>query len=496
MNMKNAIKNYASDIIPEIIMIILNFILLRFFYNKLGTNIYALYQLFSQFFAYLILAEAGFSSASLFSLYKPISQNDTEEINRKLSGIKFIFRIIGLIIILLGVIVTFFIPLFIKNNTFNNSYIYITFILYLISNSVNYFFYTYRILYDAQQKKYIPNIIYQTGSIIKYIAEILVLVLGYSFPILLIVCIICNLLTNLFMTFYAKKKNQFIKFTKNKDMSMLKGTKDIFVHKIGGVVANNIDIILVSTKLGLNYVAMYGAYNYIANEITKFTSKIGVSLYSIIGVNYSSNEKSCNNKFIQFNSFMFFIATIICSSLIFSYNSFISVFYGQELILNKNIVFCFIFLIYFQIIRVTLNTFVNGCGLFKETKLCTITEAIINFILSVITIKYLGIFGILLSTIISYIIADFIIKPAIVSKKIKLFTIKNYYKEILKNSLCIIILIFLNLYFYDFRVSNLFLWFMWSVVFFCINTVISLLYFYCIKRINWLKSVLETFKKR
>ena len=60
--MKKAIKNFLTDAFPEIIMIFLNLILLKLFYGKLGTNVYALYQIFSQFFAYLVLAESGFSS--------------------------------------------------------------------------------------------------------------------------------------------------------------------------------------------------------------------------------------------------------------------------------------------------------------------------------------------------------------------------------------------------------------------------------------------------
>ena len=127
--MKTAIKNFISDAVPEIVMILLNLVLLKLFYNNLGTDVYALYQIFSQFFAYLLLAEAGFSSAALVSLYKPIANNNTEEINKKLSGIKYIFNRIGMIMIGVGTIVAFIIPYMIKDNTFENGYIFITFIL-------------------------------------------------------------------------------------------------------------------------------------------------------------------------------------------------------------------------------------------------------------------------------------------------------------------------------------------------------------------------------
>ena len=497
--MKSAIKNFISDAVPEIVMILLNLILLKLFYKNLGTNVYALYQIFSQFFAYLLLAEAGFSSAALVSLYKPIANNNVDEINKKLSGIKYVFNRIGMIIIGCGIIVSFVIPFMIKDNTFENNYIFITFFLYLLSNSLNYFFYTYRIFYDAKKQKYIPNFVYQTGSIIKYIVEIILLLFKFKFEYILISCIICNLITDLFMRYYTLHKNKNVKLDKkNRDTSMLKDTRDIMVHKISGVIANNIDIILISSNLGLNYVAIYGAYNYIVNEITKFTSKIGTSLYSIIGIDYFKNSsyEISNDKFVEYNSFIIFLATIICSSLVFSYNSFIELFYGKELLAPNLVGYIFIVLIFFKIARTTLNTYTNACGLFKETKICTVTEAIINLILSLLSIKYYKMAGILGATIIAYIVADFIIKPIVVKKKLHIFTLKEFYLEEIKTMICFILLVLLNSYLFRFNAENYFEWFFISTGIFVINLILSFIYFRLIKRTMWFERILKSIRRK
>lgn len=497
--MKTAIKNFISDAVPEIVMILLNLVLLKLFYNNLGTDIYALYQIFSQFFAYLLLAEAGFSSAALVSLYKPIANNNTEEINKKLSGIKYVFNRIGMIMIGVGTIVAFIIPYMIKDNTFENGYIFITFILYLLSNSLNYFFYTYRIFYDAKKQKYVSNFVYQTGAIFKYIVEIILLLLKCKFEYVLIACTICNLLTDIFMKYYTLHNNKFLKLDKNnKDTTMLKDTKDIMVHKISGVIANNIDIVLISSNLGLSYVAIYGAYNYIVNEITKFTSKIGTSLYSIIGIDYFKNEsfKINKNKFIEYNAFIIFLATIICSSLVFAYNSFIELFYGKEMLAPKLVGYIFIILIFLKIIRTTLNTYTNACGLFKETKVCTITEAIINLVLSLISIKYFKMAGILGSTIIAYIVTDFIIKPIVVKKKLGMFTFKEFYLEEMRNVICFVLLICLNSYLFKFNAKNYFEWFFISTGIFIMNSILSFIYFKLIKRTTWFDRIIKSIRRK
>lgn len=497
--MKKALKNFVTDAFPEIIMIFLNLILLKLFYSRLGTDVYALYQLFSQYFAYLLLAEAGFSSAALVSLYKPLADNNTNEVNKKLSGISFIFRTIGIIIIVLAIIISFIIPFTIKGNTLDTFYIVTTFILFAISNSINYFFFTYRIYYDAKGEKYIPNLVYQIGSIIKYLVEIIILLLRADFWIVLVGCIVCNLATNIFMKKYAQKKEKNICIDKkNRDTSMFKDTKDLIVHKISGVIANNIDIVLISANLGLKEVAIYGAYNYILNEINKIISKIGTSLYSIIGKTYfeKDNHKIDKNKFIQYNSFLYFLATIICASLIFSYNSFISVFYGPEMVATNIVTYMFIILIYIQIIRTTLNTYVNACGVFRETKVCTVAEGIINLILTLIFIRYFKMSGALAATIVSLIIADFIIKPIVIKRKLQIFNMKEFYREFFLNSTIAFILIALNAIIIKISVNSLIKWFGVSVIIFIINTIIAIAYFMLIGRIGWLKDVINKLRRK
>ena len=496
--MKKAIKNFLTDALPEVAMIFLNLILLKLFYAKLGTNIYALYQLFSQYFAYLVLAEAGFSSAALVSLYKPIAQGNIEEINRKLSGISYIFKRIGIIIVALALVISFIIPLTIKGNTLNDVYITTTFILFAISNAINYFFFTYRIYFDAKGEKYIPNIIYQIGSIIKYIVEIIMLILNAKFEYILFGCILCNLLTNIFMKRYTIKKEKEIQLSKNnKDTSMIKDTKDLVVHKISGVIANNIDIVLISMNLGLRDVAIYGAYNYILNEINKIISKIGTSLYSIIGKTYFSKNthEIDKNSFFQYNSFLHFLATIICSSLVFSYNSFIGVFYGNDMVAPRVVTYMFIILIYIQIIRTTLNTYVNACGLFKQTKVCTIVEGIINLILSLIFVKYFGMAGVLFATIISLLIADFVIKPIVVKNNLKIFNMRQFYKDLIIYMIIACMQIVLNTVIFKYQVNSILKWFGFSLIIFMINVVVTTICYKIFRKLEWLNSIKEMRKK-
>ena len=122
MRTKKAIINYITETIPEILIMFLGFFRIKFFLKYLGSDMLGLYQMYGQFFAYINLTEAGFSTAALYALYKPISKNDTKKVNSILSGTNKIFKIIGFGMILIGVIFSFFIKYFIKGNIIDNNY--------------------------------------------------------------------------------------------------------------------------------------------------------------------------------------------------------------------------------------------------------------------------------------------------------------------------------------------------------------------------------------
>lgn len=71
----------------------------------------------------------------------------------------------------------------------------------------------------------------------------------------------------------------------------------------------------------------------------------------------------------------------------------------------------FTIILFYQIIRTPLKVFTLSSGKFKEIKLFVILEIIINLSLSLILVKPLGISGVLIGTVISLLIADFMTKP-------------------------------------------------------------------------------------
>lgn len=419
MRTKRAIINFITDALPQVIILLLGIVKIKLFINILGETKLGLYQLYNQIVAYLVLIEGGIGSALLFRLYKPTKEKDSNKINQIMSAAKRIFNIVGVLILFIGIILSFFVVFFVKDTgNVETSYIQFTFILYLISQAIYYFSIPERSLFDAEQKKYIPNIVFQAIALIKAILEIIIISLHLDLIVLLISLIICSLISNIIIIILCKKKHPSLDLKQKGDYSMLKDVKHLFVNTLASVLTNNIDIIIISKFIGLTHVVIYSTYNYFVEAIKQFIDKISGATFSGIGELLLEGKENSLKVFNEFNEMMFYLATILCVPFFFMINQFINIWYQSKIYTSFSLAILFTVILFYQIIRTPLKVFTLSSGKFKEIKIFVIIEIIINLSLSIILVGKLGITGVLLATIISLFTADFIPKPIIIFKKI------------------------------------------------------------------------------
>ena len=120
-------------------------------------------------------------------------------------------------------------------------------------------------------------------------------------------------------------------------------------------------------------------------------------------------------------------------SIIFSFctykliNNFIVLWLGQRFILSKLIVFLIMINLFIQCFRGVMEIFKDGSGFFDDIQL-PISEAVINFVLSIILVQYVGLNGIIIGTIASNVLIIFIAKPIMVFKRCFDRNTKDYIK--------------------------------------------------------------------
>lgn len=488
MRTKRAIINFITDALPQIIILLLGIVKIKLFIDILGEAKLGLYQLYNQIVAYLVLVEGGIGSALLYRLYKPIKDNNNDQINSIMSAGKKIFNVIGLLILFIGLILSFFIIFFVKDaGNISNGYIQFTFILYLISQAIYYFSIPERSLFDAEQKKYIPNIVFQAISVVKAILEIVIISLHLDLIHLLISLIICSLVANIIIIILSRKKHPNLNTKVKGDYSMLKDVKHLFVNTLATVLTNNIDIIIISKFVGLNYVVIYSTYNYFVEALKQFIDKISGATFSGIGDLLLEDKEHSLKIFNEFNGMMFFIATILCVPFFFVINQFINLWYEGKIFTSFILGILFTIILFYQTIRTPLKVFTMSSGKFKEIKIFVIFEIIINLGLSLILVNQFGIPGVLIATVISLLIADFLTKPFVIFNKILKSKPYKYYLICISNFIfCALEIFWINITFKT-QYSNILECLIYGGIIAFINLIISVIYFYITKQLTFMK---------
>src|SRR5574344_861644 len=100
---KNTINNTIWAFVGQGIGIIVSFISRIFFLRILGGEYLGLNGLFTNILTVLSLAELGVGTAITYSLYKPLREKSNDEISKLMSLYGKVYKIIGIIILLLGI---------------------------------------------------------------------------------------------------------------------------------------------------------------------------------------------------------------------------------------------------------------------------------------------------------------------------------------------------------------------------------------------------------
>lgn len=501
MRTKRAILTFLSDIIPQILVAIIGLVKSFYFIANLGTSLNGLYSLYSNIMVYLTLIDGGLSSAIMYRLYKPISENNYERISSVLSGSKRIFQVIGCTVFVAGIGLSFFIPFFINDNPYDSFYLQSTFMLYLFSSVISYFTVVNKTIFEAYQRKYVTNTILQTVSIIKGIVETILIMQGFELYAIIGLLAISNLISSTLIYFLSKRSFPQIDFnSKQRSFEILGDVKSLLVHKIGSLIAYNIDIVLVSKMINLTAGAIYTAYTYIVDNVTNILGKLTYSAIAGVGDLISTAKEKSYKIFLEFNALSFYLASIICIPLLYVINPFIQIWHQGRIETTTFIALAFVLNLFYYIIRMPLMTYVNSAGLFKETIKCPIIESVVNLSLSLILINYIGLPGILLGTFIAYIVSDYFIRPVIIYKHIFEMDASSYYKQ---NTIFIMIMLVVGSIWYFiipyFPMDGYLSWFLSSLTIFTINAVIILIIYVVIHQALFLermKAILLKVRKR
>ena len=435
---RKSAKNLLFSIIGQFFGLVISFFARIIFIKILGGEYLGLNGLFTNILTVLSLAELGVGEAINFSLYKPLAENDTFKCQMLMQFYKKIYTIIGITVLLLGIVITPFLSFFI-NEVPDIPNLNVIFILFVVNTSISYFFSYKRNLIIADQNRYIATIYRYSFYFILNAAQIVFLIITKNYIAFLLLQILCTLLENLFVSL---KANRMYPYLKNKDKisldnstktEIVKNTKAMMMHKIGGIVVTSTDNILLSKFVDLVTVGIYSNYYLVINALNTVFTQFYTSIIASVGnLCAKENTKKQYEVFNKVDFLGFWIYSFSSVSFICLINHFIQIWIGENYLFQIDIVLVLTINFYLTGMRKSVMTFREAAGLFYKDRWKAIIEAIVNLVVSIILVTKYGTIGIFLGTMISSISVCIWVEPYILFKYSFNKKLSDYFKKYFK----------------------------------------------------------------
>ena len=436
---KNAARNIVFGLILKLYSIIVPFFMRTAMIYFMGIKYLGLNSLFASVLQVLNLAELGVGSAMVFSMYKPIAEDDDVTICALMKLYRQYYRIIGAIIAVVGSALTPFIPKLIHGEIPSDINVYILYLMNLGATVLSYWLFAYKnSILNAHQRTDVISKVQLITNTLLFALQFLVLFLFKNYYLYVLASLLIQALTNIITAIVSDRL--YPKFKPNgnldkKDVAQInKRIRDLFTSKIGAVVLNSSDTIVISAFLGLTVLAVYQNYYYILTAVIGLVGVVFQSCTAGIGNSLITETKEKN--FNDLKKFTFIVSWIggVCSCCFISvFQPFMKLWMGSDNLLPFSAVICLVIYYWLYEINQLLNTYKDAGGLWRQDRFRPLITAIVNLGLNLIMVQFIGIYGVLLSTVIAFVVIGM---PWLFHNLFTLLFDKSYFLGYLKKILC------------------------------------------------------------
>ncbi|RGW76133.1 sugar isomerase [Holdemanella biformis] len=442
MRKKKLFLNTFFSWIYQVLAIVSSLILPRIYLAFYGSEMNGLVQSITQFLSIISFMQLGMGAVVQASLYKPLVNGENKEISKIIASANKFFKKIGLILIVYSIVLIFVYPQF-TNNVFQ----YQDVMFLILAISLNLFAQYYFGLVDilllvADQKGYIDY----CGSIISLIVNTVVCITliyaGYSIVNVKIISSVILLIKPIFNRIYVNKHYSINRNIKYEGEPIKQKWNGIAQH-ISAVVLDNTDTIVLTMFSTLSNVSIYGIYHMVIFGVKTLLSSISNGIEAMLGEIWARNNKQ------ELLDCFSWVEWVVHNFVILIFGCTGTLIVPFVLIYTKGITdanYCqyeFAILIVLahalHSIRLPYHMMIKASGQFKETQSNYFVSAGINLLVSIVTVKYMGLVGVAIGTLVAMVyqtlwVAIYNYKKLVVRKM----------KELLKLTLVDCLCIFLS----------------------------------------------------
>lgn len=445
---KNAKRNILFGTINRAANILFPFAIRTVMLYIMGSEYLGLDSLFSAILSFLSLAELGVGSALVFNMYKPIAEDDSKLICALLNLYRKLYRIIGTVIFGVGICLVPFLKSLVKGDCPADVNLYILYIVYLLNTALSYWMFGYKhSLLAAHQRADVDSKITLIIQSTMYATQIAALFLFKNYYLYILWLPVFTVLSNLVISKITDRMYPEYKckgeISQELQTDIKKKVFALFGTKANSIVLHALDNIVISAFIGLSMVGIYGNYYYIMSAIVGVIAIIYNAMVAGIGNSLATESVEKNYFDFEVLTFANYWLVLFCTvSLLCLYQPFMKLWVHEKNMLDMYVVVLLVIYFYIYQIRRVVLTYKDAGGIWWEDRYRPYIVMAVNLVGNLVMVQFIGIYGVILSTIISMIVSipieNYTVFKYIFDKSSKDYYGKNAMYIVLGTAICVL----------------------------------------------------------
>ncbi|HFU3726473.1 TPA: sugar isomerase [Streptococcus suis] len=441
MREKRLFYNTVSSLVFQLTTIICGFILPRLILNAFGSEVNGLVNSITQFLGVISFLELGVGAVVQSALYKPLAEKRKDDVSKIISSANKFFTRLGQILLIYVSALVIVYPQFAGKN-FGFIYTATLIVAISISSFAQYFFgIVNRLLLTADQRGYIQYNA-QTLAVVCNTAACFILIrVGCSIQIVKLTTSLIYLLQPFLIYLYVRHHysvDKKIKYTKEPITQKWNG----IAQHVAAVILDGTDTIVLTLFATLSDVSIYSVYFLVVKGVKQLFMSMTNGITSLIGELWAKQKLEELNKTFSWTewvihtgtTFVFGLTAILIVPFVRVYTlgihdaNYIQPLFAA-LIVAANAGHC---------LRLPYNIIILAAGHYKQTQNNYIIAAILNIVVSVVTVKAWGLIGVAIGTLVAMVYQT-VWMAVYDSRNLIKWPLRNFAKQIFVDGLTVII---------------------------------------------------------
>lgn len=417
-----SVMNTSVAFVAQISAILMGFFTRVVFTRTLSEGYVGINGLFTDILNILSLSELGVGTAITYALYGPIARNDIKKQQILMRMFRTFYRITAGFVLIAGMCLIPFLDVLMKDRP-DVDHLVVIYLLYLLNSVASYLLIYKKTLVDAHQMNYITVLYHNGFLVLQDICQIIILFTTRNFVLFLIVAVVCTITGNVCMSrkadvlFPYLKESCHEKLPPEERQDILKNVKAMLMHKLGNVIVNNTDNLLISSFVGVISAGIYSNYYLVIGSIRQILEQALQGVAASVGnLGVTEESEKINKIFDQLFFIGYWMYGFAGICLFEMLNPFVELAFGKQYLFQREIVLVLCVNFFINGMRRAVLIFKESMGLFWYDRYKAIAEAILNLGISIVLVMHLGVVGVFVGTFCSTVFTSVWVEPYILYK--------------------------------------------------------------------------------